>query len=70
MFEDNLRTLIDQSELSKVEIAKRMDVSPGAISQWLNGSTVPNVKVGIKLAKLFGISCEELVYGSLAKKRE
>ena len=45
------------------ELAEKMQVSPQAVSKWENDQTCPDISVLPTLAKLFGISVDELLTG-------
>lgn len=46
---------------SQEYVARRMEVSRVTIDNWEKGRTEPDVSQAIKLAKLFGVTVEELV---------
>ena len=48
-------------DLSLGEIAEEMGVSRQAVSKWENGTADPSTSNLLKLAKLFGLSPEELI---------
>ena len=52
--------------LTQEELAKYMDVSPQAVSKWENDQTCPDISALPKLAKLFGVSVDELLEGKEA----
>ena len=52
--------------LTQEELAKHMDVSPQAVSKWENDQTCPDISALPKLAKLFGVSVDELLEGKEA----
>ena len=45
------------------ELAEKMQISPQAVSKWENDQTCPDISVLPTLAKLFGISVDELLTG-------
>lgn len=45
------------------ELSEKMQVSPQAVSKWENDQTCPDISVLPTLAKLFGISVDELLTG-------
>ena len=52
--------------LTQEELANHMDVSPQAVSKWENDQTCPDISALPKLAKLFGVSVDELLEGKEA----
>ena len=51
------------SKLSQEELAARIGVSRQAVSKWENGVSDPSTSNLIALAKLYGLSAEELLEG-------
>jgi transcriptional regulator with XRE-family HTH domain len=47
--------------LSQVQLAKRMGVTQGAISQWESGQAKPRTDLLFKLADVLGCSVDELL---------
>ncbi len=46
--------------LSQDEVARRLDVTQGAVSQWEDGSCLPRADKLPELAKMFGCTVDEL----------
>ncbi len=66
----NLATYRKKAGLSQIEFAKKLNYSNKNISKWETGETTPNVFVLRKIAKLFGISVDDLINESTADKQE
>ena len=49
--------------LTQEELASHMGVSPQAVSKWENDQTCPDISALPKLAKLLGVSVDELLSG-------
>ena len=47
--------------LTQEELARRLNVSPPAVNKWERGVTSPDVALLAPLARLLGISCDELL---------
>ena len=62
-FPENLMKERKKRGLSQEELAKQLNVTKGLISQYENGTTVPTVLTAVKIAKLFGTTCEKMVEG-------
>jgi transcriptional regulator with XRE-family HTH domain len=49
--------------LTQEELAQHMGVSPQAVSKWENDQTCPDISALPKLARLFGVTVDELLSG-------
>ena len=49
--------------LTQEELASHMGVSPQAVSKWENDQTYPDISALPKLARLFGVTVDELLSG-------
>ena len=52
--------------LTQEELANHMGVSPQAVSKWENDQTCPDISALPKLARLFGVTVDELLEGKEA----
>ena len=52
--------------LTQEELASHMGVSPQAVSKWENDQTCPDISALPKLARLFGVTVDELLEGKEA----
>lgn len=57
----NLENLRISSGWSQEFVARRLEVSRGTIDNWEKGRTEPSISMAVKIAKLFGVSVEELM---------
>lgn len=62
-FEDNVKAARLSAGYTQTEIANALGITAAAVAQWELGGKVPNLKTGVKLARMLGTTCEELVYG-------
>lgn len=69
-FSRNLVTLRTQKGLTQEELAKRAEVSQGAIWQYENGVSTPKIAVAINIAKALGTTCEALMSGKVDAANE
>lgn len=69
-FDENLRLLRKNKELSQEYLAERMNVSRQTISKWENGTAMPDLKKLTELAELFDTSMDELLGTSSPAPRE
>jgi transcriptional regulator with XRE-family HTH domain len=60
-FADNLRTLMAKRGWNQLEAAAALSVSQANISRWLSQNHEPSADVIIRIAKVFGITVEELL---------
>ena len=56
-----LRELRERAGLRQVDVAKRLSVDQAAVSKWENGVNPPHRKYHKKLAKLYGVTVDELM---------
>jgi transcriptional regulator with XRE-family HTH domain len=47
--------------MTQAELAVRVGVSQGAVSQWESGVALPEVKHLVKMSSIFGCSVDELI---------
>lgn len=67
IFSSRLRSLIEENHISKQKLADEIGVSRQAISQYCDGSTVPNADKLLKIAEYFNVSLDFLVGKTEAK---
>ena len=60
-FNENLQKLRKESGLSQEDVAGKLFVSRQSISKWENGGAEPGIENLIALAKLFGVTVDELI---------
>ena len=60
-FSEKLVELRRKAGLSQEELASRLEVSRQAVSKWESGASDPSTMNLMALAKLFGVSAEELL---------
>lgn len=56
-----LLTLRTKAGWSQEFVARQMEVSRATIVNWERGNTEPSISEAVKLAKLFGVTVEELM---------
>lgn len=61
MIGDRIRELRKQRRYSQAQLAKKLNVTQGAVSQWENGQTVPAADQLISIASLFGVTVDQLL---------
>lgn len=63
----NLKKFRKLSNLTQEQLAERMNLTRQAISNWENDKSQPDIDSIARLAEIFGITVEEMIYGSLKK---
>ena len=61
MLGERLRDLRKQKGYSQTQMARKLHITQGAISQWENGLTTPAADQLVTIAQVFGISVDELL---------
>ena len=65
---DSIKKLRKEKNMTQDELAEKLCVTRQAVSNWENGKTEPDVETITKLAEIFDVSVEYIIYGK-AKKR-
>lgn len=60
---ERLKAMRLAAGMSQAELADRLNVSQGLISQYENGSTSPTAELSVKIAELFSTTVERMVKG-------
>lgn len=60
MLGDTIKSLRKKKGLSQAQIARKLGITQGAVSQWENGLTEPAVDQLIALAKIFDVTLYDL----------
>lgn len=53
--------------MTDFQVCKETGIAPSIISYWKSGKTTPKVDKLMKIAKLFGVSLEELIGEEVSK---
>lgn len=61
----NIKALREHHNISQVEFAKMMEVTDRAISAWETGIKEPRLKNINKIAEVFNVPPQEIIYGNL-----
>lgn len=56
MIGDNIKRLRLGKGYSQEQLARKLDISQGAVSQWEKGKTIPDTPLLLQLAQIFGVS--------------
>lgn len=60
-FSDNVKKYREKQGYSQEELAKYIGIAQAQIAKYETGVTVPNIVIGVKLAKRLETTCEKLV---------
>lgn len=61
IFTNNLGFYLKICGMQQLELAKAINVSPSAITDWMKGRTMPRVAVVQRIAKVFGCELSDLL---------
>lgn len=64
-FNNNLENLRVRHGMTQQQLAEKLGVTQGVISNYESGLKVPTLLTGIKIARIFGITTEELIEGDV-----
>lgn len=67
---DHLKNCREESGLSQDEVAKLLNITRQALSNWENGKTEPDAKMLAALSKIYGVPIDELIHGKPKKAPE
>lgn len=70
MLSDTLKELRLNHGLSQRKMAKHLNVTQGAISQWETGLTRPDTDMLIRISQEFGVSLDDLTKGEIEETKE
>lgn len=63
-----IKDLRNEKNMTQEQMAQQLHVTRQAVSNWETGKTQPDIETLTKIAALFGVSAEELIYGESKKK--
>ncbi len=67
MISENIKTLRAAKGLTQKELADMLHVTAQAVSRWENGDAEPSIGTITEMAKIFGVTTDELIKGPSAK---
>ena len=62
-FNEQIKRLRKENNLTQEEMAKKLNVTRQAISNWENNRNLPDFEMIILIAETFGVSLDELILG-------
>ena len=60
---NSIKQLRQEKKLSQDQLAEQLHVTRQAVSNWENGKTQPDVDMLTRLAEIFDVSVERIIYG-------
>ena len=61
VFKDNLNYYMSLNDISQVELAERLSVTPAAVNKWTKGQNIPRMNKVDKLCFIFGCQRSDLL---------
>lgn len=61
VFKDNLNYYMSLNDISQVELAERLSVTPAAVNKWTKGQNIPRMNKVDKLCSIFGCQRSNLL---------
>ena len=66
---NSIKKLREEKGMTQDELAEKLNVTRQAVSNWETGKTQPDIETLTKLAEIFDVSVERIIYGSERKER-
>ena len=66
---NSIRKLREERGMTQDELAEKLNVTRQAVSNWETGKTQPDIETLTRLAEIFDVSVERIIYGSERKER-
>lgn len=68
-FQDKIRNLCEERELSQTALARRVGVKPGTLSKWINGDRKVKLLDALAIARALDVDLDYLADDSLDRPR-
>ena len=68
MVSDSIKKLRKEKNMTQDALAEKLCVTRQAVSNWEMGKTQPDVETLTRLAEIFGVSVERIIYGKEKKR--
>lgn len=62
IFRTNLKKYLELKGVTQTALAEKLDISQSAVNEWINKGTTPRAKRLEEIAKILGITVNELLY--------
>ena len=61
---NSIKKLREERGMTQDELAEKLNVTRQAVSNWETGKTQPDIETLTRLAEIFDVSVERIIYGS------
>ena len=65
----SIKKLREEKGMTQDELAEKLNVTRQAVSNWETGKTQPDIETLTRLAEIFDVSVERIIYGSERKEK-
>lgn len=65
IFYKNLKYLREKKNISQQQLADKLDIDRSTISRWENSQMDATLKYALKIADIFGVNIEDLLYSNM-----
>ena len=62
-FAEEIKRLRTERKLTQAQMAELLHVSRQTISSWENGRNLPDLEMTVQIARIFGLSLDQLILG-------
>lgn len=66
---NSIKKLREERGMTQDELAEKLNMTRQAVSNWETGKTQPDIETLTRLAEIFDVSVERIIYGSERKER-
>ena len=66
---NSIKKLREEKGMTQDDLAEKLNVTRQAVSNWENGKTQPDIETLTRLAEIFDVSVERIIYGKESKER-
>ena len=64
----NITRLRKIANMTQLELAEKLNYSDKSVSKWEQGNGIPDVRILMQIAELFGVTLDDLVHGQREHK--
>lgn len=66
---NSIKKLREEKGMTQDELAEQLNVTRQAVSSWETGKTQPDIETLTRLAEIFDVSVERIIYGKESKEK-
>lgn len=63
MLSNRLKELRKINQMTQIDLAKRLDVTAGAVGLWETGKRIPDIEMILKISEVFNVTSDYLMGG-------